>query len=182
MTKQPAGSMPDFESARSGLLAGALIGALAGALFGVLMLVSIGDVLQTLSSPWGVSVTSIIVGGVGFIGTALFGGMGVSSARTLSRWQRINDRPIMASGALGEPRRTNTRINRRYLFDLPVLVTPPQGAPYATVARWFYPTDLRTIVKANARVVVRVDPEDAKSVLVDWDQTRAAWGLPPSSD
>ncbi len=173
--------MPDFESARSGLLAGVILGVFATALFGMVMLAAIADVFQRLLSPWGVSVTSIITAGVCFIGTAIFGLMGYSARRTLSRWQRINDRPVMAWGTLGEPRRTNTRINRRYLFDLPVMVTPPHGAPYAAVARWFYPTDLRGMA-TNARVVVRVDPEDAKTVLIDWDQTREAWGLPPSSE
>jgi hypothetical protein len=146
------------------------------------MLAAIGDVFQRAFSPWGVNLSSIILAGVGLVGATIFGLMGFSSYRMLSRWQRINARPIMAWGTLGEPRRTNTRINRRYLFDLPVLVTPPQGAPYAAVARWFYPTDLRGVMTTNARVVVRVDPEDAKTVLVDWDQTREVWGLPPSAD
>ncbi len=179
---QPPRSMPDFESARSGLMVGVILGALATALFGMLMLASIADVFQRMLSPWGIGVTSVITAGVGFVGTTVFGLMGYSSQRTLSRWQRINDRPLMAWGTLGEPRRTGTRINRRYLYDFPVMVTPPQGAPYATVARWFYPSDLREVIRANARVVVRVDPEDAKAVLVDWDQTRLAMGLPPSSE
>jgi hypothetical protein len=50
-----------------------------------------------------------------------------------------------------------------------------------TKARWFLPSDLREVIRANARVVVRVDPDDAKAVLIDWDQTRVAMGLPPSS-
>lgn len=172
--------MPDFESARSGLLAGAIIGGFSTALFGMFMLAAIGDVFQRMLSPWGVSVTSLIVAGVGLVGTTVFGLMGYSAYRTLTRWQRINTRPVMAWGTLGEPRRTNTRINRRYLYDLPVTVTPAQGAPYAAVARWFYPMDLRDVVTTSARVVVRVDPEDAKTVLVDWDQTREVWGLPPA--
>ena len=179
---QPARSMPDFENARSGLLAGAIIGALATALFGLVALAAVGDVLRALSSPWGVSVTSIVFAGVGLVAAAVFGLMGYSAARDLSRWQRINDRPIMASATLGEPRQTTTRINRRRLFDLPVTVTPPQGAPYAATARWFYPTDLRDVVRANARVVGRIDPEDTRTVVIDWDQTRAALGLPPSSE
>jgi hypothetical protein len=174
--------MPDFESARSALLVGVIFGALTTALFGMLMLASIADVFQRMLSPWGISVTSVITAGVGFVGTTLFGFMGLSSHGTLSHWQRINDRPLMAWGTLGEPRRTGTRINHRYLYEFPVMVTPPQGAPYATVARWFYPSDLREVIRANARVVVRVDPEDAKAVLVDWDQTRVAMGLPPSSE
>ncbi len=174
-------SMSEFENTRSGMLAGVILGALATTLCGLVTLAAIGDVFQRLSSPFGVGVTSIVVAGAGFVGAAIFGLMGYSSRRTLARWQRINDRPVMAWGTLGEPHRTNTRINRRYLYELPVMVTPPQGAPYATVARWFYPSELRDIVTANARVVVRIDPEDAKTVLVDWDQTREAMGLPPAS-
>ncbi len=179
MMTPPVRSMPEFENTRSGLLAGVVLGACAAALCGLVALAAIGDVLQRLSSPFGVGVTSIVVAGVGLVGAAIFGLMGYSSRQTLSRWQRINDRPVMAWGTLGEPHRTNTRINRRYLYELPVMVTPPQGAPFATVARWFYPSDLRDVVTANARVVVRIDPEDAKTVLVDWDQTREALGLPP---
>ena len=43
---QPARSMPDFESARSGLLVGVIPGALATALFGMVMLAAIGDVFE----------------------------------------------------------------------------------------------------------------------------------------
>lgn len=173
--------MTEFEKTRSGLLAGVVLGAIAAALLGLVMLAAIGDVLQRMSSPWGVGVTSIVVAGVCLVGAVVFGLLGYSSQRTLSRWQRINDRPIMASGTLGEPHRTNTRINRRYLYEIPVMVTPPQGAPYASVARWFFPSDLREVVTTNARVAVRIDPEDARTVLIDWDQTREALGLPPSA-
>lgn len=174
--------MSDFESTRSGMLVGVILGAFAAVAFGVLMLTGVADVIARLLSPWPVQITSLVVAGVGFVGTTVFGIMGYSSHRTLSRWQRINTRPVMAWGTMGEPRRTGTRINRRYLYDLPVMVTPAQGAPYATVARWFYPMDLREIVRANAQVVVRVDPEDARAVLIDWDQTRATLGLPPASE
>jgi len=174
--------MPEFERARSGLLAGVVMGAIATSLVGMVALAALGDVLRGAGSPWGVSVTSLVVAGVCLVGCAIFGLMGYSARRTLSHWQRINDRPTMAWGTLGEPHRTNTRINRRYLYELPVMVTPPHGAPYATVARWFYPSDLRDVVTTGARVVVRVDPDDATAVLVDWDQTREALGLPPSAE
>jgi len=58
----------------------------------------------------------------------------------------------------------------------------PQGASYAVVARWFYPHDVRNVLRASARVVVRIDPDDAKHVLIDWDQTREAHRLSPPTD
>lgn len=174
--------MRDFEKARSGLLTGVILGALAAALFGMLVLAGLVDMLLRMNSASGVSVPSIVVMGAGLPGALVFGLMSFSARRTLSRWQRLNDRPVMAWGTLGAHRQTSTRINRRYLYEIPVTVAPPQGAPYAAVARWFYPKDLRGVVPPNARVVVRVDPDDATNVLVDWDQTREALGLPPPSD
>jgi len=172
-------SMTDFDAARSGMIAGAVMGGFATTLLGGGLVLVVSDVVQGLSSPRGVSATSLGVGGVCLVGAILFGILGFSALRTLTRWARINARPTMAWGTLGEPRRTGTRVNRRYLFEIPVAVTPPQGAPYAAVARWFIPHDVRHLARAGARVVVRIDPEDTHGVLVDWDQTRADWGLPP---
>ena len=131
------------------------------------------------ASPKGASITTLIIVGFGFIGTMTFGLMGFFSWRTLSRWQRINERPIMAWGTLGEPQRTNSKVNRIYLYDIPMTVLPPQGAPYTATANWFVPMDVRDFARVGARVVVRIDPGDMSVVLVDWDQTRASWGLPP---
>lgn len=173
--------MTDFDDARSGMTAGAVVGGVATALCGGVLTLATGDLLQGLLSPAGVSLTSLGVAGMMLLATSLFGWMGSSAYRTLSRWQRINARPIMAWGTLGEPRRTGSRVNRRYLFAIPVTVAPPQGAPYAAEARWFIPHDLRPLAKSGARVVVRIDPDDPTGVLVDWDQTRATWGVPQPS-
>lgn len=179
MLTPAAVSMTDFVSARSGLYAGVILGAGAMALSGGVALVAAVDAIQSLFSPWGVSVTSFGVAGGGFVGATLFGLLGFVSLRRLLRWQRIDRRPVMAWGTLGEARRTNSRVNRRVLFEIPLTVVPPQGAPYAAVAKWFFPGDLRERARPGARVVVRIDPANAKVVLVDWDQTRATWGLPP---
>ncbi|MFO0629619.1 MAG: hypothetical protein U0325_28845 [Polyangiales bacterium] len=173
--------MTEYQRARSGVLTGVVLGAVAASAFGLIMLAGVADVVILWLSPWPVHRTSFVVAGVGFLGAAVFGLSGLSSYRMLRRWQRLNERPVMAWGTLGEPRRTNTKINRMHLYELPVMVTPPQGAPYPALARWFYPSDLRGYVGANARVVVRIDPDDTATVLVDWDQTRAALGLPPST-
>jgi hypothetical protein len=179
MNYQTIRSMTDFDDARSGMIAGAAMGGFATASLGCVLILCVIDLMQGLFSPRGMSVTSLGVGGICLIGTMLFGVLGFSAFRTLTRWQRINERPIMAWGTLGEPRRTGTRVNRRYLFNIPVMVAPPQGAPYAAVAKWFIPHDVRDFARASARVVVRIDPEDMNVVLIDWDQTRATWGLPP---
>ncbi|MCC6900365.1 MAG: hypothetical protein IT377_15410 [Polyangiaceae bacterium] len=171
--------MTDFASARSGLYAGVILGAGAWMLCGGVALVAAVDAIQSLFSPWGVSVTSVGVAGGGFVAATLFGLLGFFSLRTLLRWQRIDRRPVMAWGTMGEPRRTNSRVNRRVLFKIPLTVVPPQGTAYAAVAKWFLPGDLRERARPGARVVVRIDPENAKVVLVDWDQTRTTWGMPP---
>jgi hypothetical protein len=174
----PARSMTDFDDARSGMVAGAVLGGGAAAVCGGLLALTTIDVLQGRSSPAGVSHTSLGVAGLMLLATLLFGWMGVSAYRRLVRWQRINERPIMAWGTLGEPRRTGTRVNRRYLFTIPMTVAPPRGSSYAAHARWFIPSDLRSLARVGVRVVVRIDPDDPSGVLVDWDQTRAIWGLP----
>jgi hypothetical protein len=179
MMYQSVRSMTDFEDARSGMYAGAIIGAFATLLFGGLLILGAIDVISSLGSARGIRITNLIVVGVGIIGTLIFGLMGFSSWRSLSRWQRINERPIMAWGTLGTPQRTHTKINRKYLYDIPLTVAPSNGPPYGAVANWFVPMDLRDFARAGARVVVRIDPEDMNVVLVDWDQTRTSWGLPP---
>jgi hypothetical protein len=51
--------------------------------------------------------------------------------------------------------------------------------PYAATALWFVPAHAGDRLVPGARVVARVDPHDAAFLVVDWDETLAAWGREP---
>lgn len=172
--------MTEFNDARSGVLVGLILGGFAAVIFGGVMLSGAIDVLMRFGSAGErLPIPSFIMAGVGFIAFLGFGWSALSSWNRLSSWQRINDRGIMAWGTIGEPRRTNARLNSMNLYDIPLTVAPQQGAPYTIETNWFFPVDLRNVTRPGMRVVVRIDPDDMRTVLVDWDQTRASWGMPP---
>lgn len=170
--------MTDFNDARSGIQVGVTLSGFGAVSFGVLSVLCLADVLSSAVAGRRVALTPLLVGGFGMLAALALGLSALSRVLTLGRWQRINDRGITAWATMGEPRRTNERLNRRNLHVIPLVVAPQRQAPYAVEARWFFPLDLRAIARPGMRVVVRIDPEDASSVLVDWDQTRAAWRLP----
>lgn len=176
----PNPSTTEFDVARSGVLAGVIVSGCASVLFGLVLGAGVIDLCLSLVAPRSIQLTSLLVVGFGAVGAVVFGLLALSSYRTLSLWRRLHEQSVVTSGTLGAPRRTNTRVNRRYLYEIPLTVTPPDGAPYEAVARWFVPSDVREHALAGARVVVRVDARDRTAVLVDWDQTRASWGLPPA--
>ncbi len=178
MTYPSARSMTEFDRARSGMYAGVILGGFAASSFGIFLLLGVIDLASSLFSPRGPSITTLIIVGMCSIATLTFALLAFSSWRTISRWQRINERPIMAWGTLGEPRRTNHKVNRAHLYDIPLTVQPPQGAPYTVTANWFVPLDVRDFARVGTKVVVRIDPENMNIVLVDWDQTRMTWGMP----
>ncbi|MBN8614685.1 MAG: hypothetical protein J0L92_29060 [Deltaproteobacteria bacterium] len=185
MTSDASGStqaLSDYETARSGLIAGVVLGGSAVMLFGVIATVCAADVGVALLAGRAPMLTSALVGVGCALSAGMFGLLTLSSLRMLLLWRRVDARGVVAWATLGACERTGTRINKRLLFRLPLEVTPADGPPFSVTIRWFFPPDVRPHQRPGARVVVRMDPEDRTAVLVDWDATRPHWGLPPASE
>lgn len=175
-------TLSDYQTARSGLIAGVVLGGFAVTLFGVIATLCAADVGMALLAGRAPTLTSALVGAGCALSACMFALLTLSSLRMLLLWRRVDARGVAAWATLGACERTGTRINRRVLFRLPLEVTPAEGPTFSITIRWFFPADLRDHQQPGARVVVRMDPDDRTAALVDWDATRPHWGLPPVSE
>ena len=169
--------MTEYKQARSGVLVGILLPGAFAALSGLGTLIALADAASSLVGGRPIAISTLIAAPVGLLVTAVLAYFLYGSAKLAKRWKRLHERPIMAWGTLGEARRSNHKINHRYLYRISLTVAPPQGGTYLAEAYWFFPADLRDVARPGARVVTRIDPEDPSVVVVDWDQTRASWGM-----
>jgi hypothetical protein len=165
----------DFKDAKVGGYVGASLFGGFGLVFLVLLLVAIGGTIYDANQRGRVPVVAWIAVPALVVCTAVFGVLGRWSFRQLRLWKRLENRPILGWGTLGAHRPSGTKINTRRLHRFELTVTPPDGPSYGTEAKWFLPTDLEPVIAPGTVVAVRIDPEDARNVVIDWPRSRAAW-------
>lgn len=184
------GPEDDFKDAKVAGYVGAILFGVSCIAFLVMLGIAIGVTIHENSQTGRAPAALLIAIPFLVLCTGAFALLGSWSLRKLRLWKRLETRPDAAWGTVGEVRSSPTKVNTRRLYVFTVTVTPTDGPPYEAEAKWFFPTDLQTVVTPGTMVALRVDPDDRRKVVIDWPQSRAAWAakpaapdaIPPSSD
>lgn len=165
----------DFKDAKVGGHVGAILFGVSAVVFLVMLGVAIVVAINDRNQSGSLSVAALIAIPGLVVCTVVFGLLARWSLGKLRMWKRLEQRSVAAWGTVGQVRPSATKIQTRRLHLFTLTVTPTDGAPYETEAKWFLPDDLEAAITPGTAVAVRVDPEDAHNVVIDWPQTRAAW-------